>query len=290
MMEDLNLAQVRAFVTVVDSGGFTSAATQLGRTQSAISAKIRQLEENLGVTLLERTTRSVNLSRMGRSFLVKARDLLEQAEHLRSDLAVHASIEPIRIGVAEHFIGPKLLYALAELEVSNPDIPLDMSVELTDNLLGQLDRGALDVVVASHRPERSDAQVIHQESCFWAAAHDYDISLKRPVQLIAMPPECHYRQMATDALDAAGIDWRLRFTTSSIASAQAATMAGLGISIVGQSALLDTLKVLGPRQGFPSLPTSAMSLFSSRHQAADPAIAKVISALTLSDAHPLQYN
>ncbi|HEY0911898.1 MAG TPA: LysR family transcriptional regulator [Bradyrhizobium sp.] len=62
---NVDLRQLRAFVTVVQVGSFSRAARSLGMSQSALSQAVRQLEDELRVRLLDRTTRSVQLSKVG---------------------------------------------------------------------------------------------------------------------------------------------------------------------------------------------------------------------------------
>jgi DNA-binding transcriptional LysR family regulator len=69
---------VQAFVAVAEQGGFQKAADVLHITQTAVTQRLRNLENSLGVTLIERTTRSVGLTRIGRDFLPQARRLLAE--------------------------------------------------------------------------------------------------------------------------------------------------------------------------------------------------------------------
>ncbi|WP_323122081.1 LysR family transcriptional regulator [Burkholderia alba] len=72
----IDILGVQAFVAIADRGGFQAAADALSVTQTAITQRLRKLEDFLGVTLFERTTRSVALTRIGRDFLPQARRLL----------------------------------------------------------------------------------------------------------------------------------------------------------------------------------------------------------------------
>ncbi|MFP3248508.1 MAG: LysR family transcriptional regulator, partial [Paraburkholderia sp.] len=64
---------VQAFIAIADRGSFQSAANALHVTQTAITQRLRKLEDFLGVTLIERTTRSIALTPTGRDFLPQAR-------------------------------------------------------------------------------------------------------------------------------------------------------------------------------------------------------------------------
>ena len=69
-----------AFVAVVDAGSLTGAAEQLGQTPSGISSALGRLEQKLETTLLNRTTRRIDLTEEGRIFLDRARAILEAIE------------------------------------------------------------------------------------------------------------------------------------------------------------------------------------------------------------------
>ncbi|MFK4446260.1 DNA-binding transcriptional LysR family regulator [Caballeronia udeis] len=74
----IDILGVQAFVAIADKGSFQNAADTLHVTQTAITQRLRKLEDFLGVTLVERTTRSIALSLIGRDFLPQARRLLEE--------------------------------------------------------------------------------------------------------------------------------------------------------------------------------------------------------------------
>ena len=79
-----NLESIRIFTTVADMGSFTRAAASLGIQKGRASMAVRKLEEDVGVRLLHRTTRSVQLTEDGRAFHARARDLLAEVDDLNS--------------------------------------------------------------------------------------------------------------------------------------------------------------------------------------------------------------
>lgn len=84
--EDFDLNEMAIFVRVVDSGSFTGAAKYLGLPKSTISRKITQLEERLGVRLIQRTTRSLNLTDTGSTYYNQCSRILSEIEE--ANLAV----------------------------------------------------------------------------------------------------------------------------------------------------------------------------------------------------------
>ena len=77
---NIDLADLRAFVAVADLGSFRGASESLHLSQPALSRRVEKLEAVLGFRLLERTTRKVELSAMGRSFIPRARHVLNELE------------------------------------------------------------------------------------------------------------------------------------------------------------------------------------------------------------------
>ncbi len=82
----LNLQRLKIFAAVVEAGSFTAAATALGQTKAVISFNIKQLEADLGVSLLVRSTRRLSLTETGERFYPRCLRLLEEAENLLEEV------------------------------------------------------------------------------------------------------------------------------------------------------------------------------------------------------------
>src|ERR1700727_772809 len=80
---------VQAFVAIAENGAFNRAAAALGITQTALSRRLKNLETHLGVRLIERTTRTVALSRSGAGFLPQARRRLSEPPACVPTIGVH---------------------------------------------------------------------------------------------------------------------------------------------------------------------------------------------------------
>ena len=93
-----NSDELQSFVSVVDSGSISAAAEQMGLTASAVSRTLSRLEHKLGTTLLNRTTRRMELTEEGRYFLDQARQILQQMEALEERLALRRQSPPDACG------------------------------------------------------------------------------------------------------------------------------------------------------------------------------------------------
>ena len=139
---DLDLAQVRAFVAVVDHGHFGRAAQALALSQQALSKRMARLEDRLG-PLLERRRGGVVPTPAGQRFLPAARHLLETADHAVANLR-QAPAAPLRVDVWAEVQSPAR--AMRAIASERPDIALQLSMrrDLVE-ALGALARHELDL-------------------------------------------------------------------------------------------------------------------------------------------------
>jgi DNA-binding transcriptional LysR family regulator len=145
-MKMQNLEPILIFITVAEMGSFTHAADSLGIQKGRASTAVRKLEEDVGVRLLHRTTRSVQLTEDGRAFHARACDLLADVDDLHSMFAGDRAALRGRLRVdlpselARTTIVPALpafmaTYPDLELEVSSTDRQVDLAQEGFDCVL-----------------------------------------------------------------------------------------------------------------------------------------------------------
>ncbi len=124
----MDLNRAATFLQVVESGGFTAAATALGLPTSSVSRSIAKLEEDLGVVLLERTTRRVALTEVGRAYFERVREALAGLDEATA-VALDAAREPhglVRIAVPADF-APALAPVIAAFLRLYPKIRIEVS-------------------------------------------------------------------------------------------------------------------------------------------------------------------
>jgi len=125
----LDVDAVRAFALVAELQSFTRAAQATGTTQSAVSLKLKRLEDRLATRLVERTPRSVRLTASGANFLERARDLL--AAHDRALAGLQPTERRLTIGISDHVAGPALANLIARVSSFDPSLRLDVRIPLT---------------------------------------------------------------------------------------------------------------------------------------------------------------
>lgn len=147
MTMHVTLRQLRAFVAVVETGSFSEAAKAMSLSQAALSGLIRELEDRVGVRLLDRNTRSVALSTVGQAFepmvrrvlssLEEALDSLSDLKELRRGLVRVAAPEPLSCTLMPDLVA-RYQAEQSGIEVRFEDVPIEM-------VLDGLQHGSVDV-------------------------------------------------------------------------------------------------------------------------------------------------
>ncbi len=145
-----SLTRMRAFVQVVESGGFTAAARETGRSKALISKYVRELEDGLGVRLLNRTTRQLSLTEAGRTYYREVGGILQQIDDLQSTI-LDTHTEPrgrLKVAAPRSFGDGDLGRAFMEFMVAYPKITLNLRLE--DRLVDVVEEG-FDVAIRISR-------------------------------------------------------------------------------------------------------------------------------------------
>jgi DNA-binding transcriptional LysR family regulator len=259
-MKTLDVEAVQAFVLTADLNSFTRAAEALDTTQSAVSLKIRRLEDGLGRRLLERTPRLVRLSAEGSAFLPAARQLVAAHQAALSAFAVER--RRLTVGISQHIVGAGLPAMLKRMNASDPGLVIGLHIDASRTVLEAFDAGELDAAIALREMRRRDGEVLFEAPFGWMAAPDFNRAPGEPLRLATQAEPCSVRAMAVDALDSAGIPWTEVFVGGGIATIGAALSAGLAVAALARRvAPVDTVD-LGPRLGLPPLPSRDVVLYS----------------------------
>ncbi len=261
---DLDLDLLRGFVTVAERGGFTAAGQALGLTQSAISLKVKRLEELLGKPVFTRGAKQVTLTREGETLLTYARRMLALNEEAVRRFVAPPIAGKLRLGVADHFVPRHLAPALARFARTWPELRIEVEVGRSHELRAALAREELDLVLGKRRDGETEGRVIFTEAVIWVAAPDFGLARDRPLPLAMLPQGCMFRDRALTALARAGLAAEVVYTSPSLMGIAAAAQAGFALSVMGRAGLPEGLVEL---EGLPALGTAEMCLFSAPNPA-----------------------
>ena len=261
-MRALDIEAVQAFVLTADLKSFTRAAEAMDTTQSAVSLKIKRLEDGLGRRLLERTPRLVRLSADGSAFLGPARHLV--AAHHGAVGSFGLEQRRLVVGISHHIVGSELPLLLKRMSGAEPSLVLEMRVATSREVLDEFDRGAIDAaIVLRHDNRRRDGETILEEAFGWMAAPDFERHSGEPLRLATQAEPCSVRSMAIDALNAAGIAWTEVFVGGGISTTGAAVSAGLAVAALGRRVAPPGTIDVGAKFDLPPLPSRDVMLYSN---------------------------
>ncbi len=244
-LTNLDLDLVRTFVTIASVGNFTRAAETLRRQQSTISLQVQRLEDALGQKLINRTPRSVRLTSEGEMFLGHARRLLDLNDEVVARVNEPHMQGVVRLGTPEDFATRHLPSVLARFAQAYPAVALEVTCDLTLNLLDRFRKGAFDVALIK-RERISDAGGIRvwREPLVWVRADRDFWASEGQLPLVVSPAPCVYRKRATEALDRARRPWRIAYTCGSLAGSLAAVKAGLGMTVLPKDMVPPDLHII----------------------------------------------
>lgn len=170
----MNLRQLETLLWTCRLGSVQKAARQLGTSQPAASARIRELEEHLGISLLMRDKRPTRITAQGREILRLAEEIIELAGRMdRYANAAHPIYGAVRLGANSGVASSWLPMLLRALYKELPGVEIELTVEPSDRLADLLRTGKIDIAFVLGRLE-DDAMIyqsLYSVELEWAASH-----------------------------------------------------------------------------------------------------------------------
>ncbi|MFG1463299.1 LysR substrate-binding domain-containing protein [Xanthobacter sp. DSM 24535] len=260
MIPDLDIALVRTFLAIVDTGGLTSAGRVVGRTQPAITQQIKRLEDTLERPLFDQDRRHLRLTPDGEVFLEYARAILRLNDEARARFGAPDIHGAVTLGVPDLYAAYLLPQLLRRFARAHPHVEIEMRCMRSVHLYEAMQRDELDLVIATLQPDEKIGAVVRREPLTWVAGpHDLP-EAEEVVPLAVLPPGSVYRQRALEALGRAGRRWTITSFSESLAGLQAAVFAGLAVSVFPRCAVQPGMRCPGPAEGLPDLPAIELVL------------------------------
>lgn len=251
---------LRALVAIADTAGFSAAAQQLGRTQSAVSLQIKRLEETLGQTLLKRVQGRVDgPTAEGELLIAYAREILRLNDEAYASVAENAAAGSLRIGVPEELMENIFPAAMRRFQALFPRMRVTLRAGPSPELRQALAAGEFDLILFKHCdavPPKGSLPV-WSEPLAWMAGEGYATGLPTPLPLALFGENCVFRIAATSSLAKAGMAWQLAFTGTSVTGLRQAVMCGLGVGVLPRSLLLPGMVEIAA--GLPRLPPAQIA-------------------------------
>lgn len=259
----LELDILRTFVAIAETGSFTTAATAIFRTPSAVSMQIKKLEDTLGRSVFSRDARSVSLTTDGEMLLGYARRMLAINREAVSKFIVPDISGVVRIGSPDDYGERVLPHVLKRFAQSHPSIAVDVIVDQSSNLRRRMDDRELDItlVTKSTKNPMTGAEVLLTEPIVWAGAKGGSAHLREPLPVSIWEEGCAWRAGALEALGREGRNYRIAYMSAHTTGQRAAIMADLAVAPLPKSFLGCEMVELGGEDGLPEMGTYSLAMF-----------------------------
>lgn len=252
-MQNIPTELLRTFLKAIDCGSFTRAGTVVGRSQSAVSLQVRRLEEIVDAQLFQRDAHKLQLTAEGRLLAQFARRILALNDEALASMRQPKVAGRIRLGAPHEYTASLLPDFLGKFAQSHPNVMLEVTSDLSKNLLSLQANGELDLVIALHDEPDPGGRLIFTEPLIWMTSADHERHTQSPLPLVVAPQPCIYRHRILETLNDLGRPSRIAYQSSSYNGISAAVQAGLGVTVMAQSTAPAGVRMLGERDDFPPL-------------------------------------
>lgn len=278
-MKNISTDGLRTLITVIEVGGFAKAGELLGLSQPAVSLQIKRLEDMLGHKLFKKQGQRQVLNQYGELLLPMAKQMLLQNDSILQLFTKENVTGKVRLGIPSEFAARILPSIIGDFIALYPDVSLEVKSRLSKHLLSVSREDQFDLVLALNEDLNSEKfPVFMQDQLVWVG--DLSLAQNEVVTLVTAPEGCIYRRRAIEALQLAGIKYRISYSNADLTGLTAALKEGLGITVLAKSTVPYELNCQLQTKHLPALGRIGISLINRAEQP-EHAVAKLAEFISL---------
>ena len=248
----MDFKQLESFVAVVDEGSFSNAAERLQLSQSMVTIHVRNLEAELGTRLLNRTTRSMELSSDGQTYYYYAKQMLKlNRDSMFALTRADQSEKTINIVATPYTSRYYLADKIVEFERTHPDVSFNITVCYNSEIANKLRAGGFQFAFCNMKIMDSDYAVKHYASSYLAVVtpneERFRALLGKPFPVELFGEEKLITRSSTSALQQEFLRWikqnapevklRVAAAIDDTETIKRLVSAGVGISVISEVAV-----------------------------------------------------
>ena len=260
---NMDIDALRGFLAFVETSSFTRAAKQINRTQSAFSAQMRKLEEELNVTLFQKEGRNLILTEAGLALRSHAEQLVALHNTALKQVKRYEDKKPLRLGCPEDYNDTILPKVIRLLQKAEPTCSIQIFSLPSITLREWLDDGRLDAAIVTRAPDSEEGYWLTHDVGVWISSPDYAFDSSKPVPLALFQTDCKYHAAAVNGLAKQGTPYQLLACSNTASAQRAIVKAGLAIGALGKLSVTPDLKVLEDMPPLPSV--DIVLILASKH-------------------------
>ena len=258
-VQNIDVALLRAFIAVAETGRMTTAARIVHRTQGAVSQQIKRLESLFDARLFDRKAGAARLTREGEKLLVRAHRLVSLNDEVVDQMRAVDFTGEVRLGVAHDIVRAMMPPILRRFRQEHPHVLITLVSDTTPVLRAALREGKIDLALMTE-PERGDRdQFLLTDRLVWVGVKGGDAHRRRPLSVALGQENCEFRAAAIKALTKARTPWRAICQFGSLEPVFATLEADMAIALFLSRTVPDRLAAIRSRE-LPELPRFHINL------------------------------
>ena len=258
-IQNIDVALLRAFIAVAETGRMTTAAKIVHRTQGAISQQIKRLETQFDARLFDRKAGSASLTREGEKLLVNAHRLISLNDEIMDRMRTVDFTGEVRLGVAHDIVRAMMPPVLRRFRQEHPNVLITLMSDTTQTLRADLRERKIDLAILTESERGDRDQFLLTDQLIWVGAKGGDAHRRRPLSVALGQENCGFRAAAIKALTKARMPWRAICQFGSLESVFATLEADMAIALFLSRTVPDRLAALRGRE-LPELPRFHINL------------------------------
>lgn len=259
---------LETFLTIVETGSLTRTGEWIGRSQSAVSLQLRRLEDAVGERLFRRENRRMILTAAGEKLVPAARRAVDAA-NVAASVVGHQDQRLVRAGVPEEYADRLLPGLLRDLARRDPSLTMEVQCAGSGVLERRVRGGQLDMAFALAEEIEGRGEPVALDPVVWLQLPGASLWGRRPLPVALFDHACSWRNRAIEALDEAGIDFEIVFTSASVAGVRAGISAGFAVGVLAESTAGPDLEVTRDPNAPPALAPAELVLLRGALRDAD---------------------
>ncbi|MDU8928545.1 LysR family transcriptional regulator [Alisedimentitalea sp. MJ-SS2] len=276
MPEKLEIEALRAVLAIVEHGGITRAAEHLGLSQSAVSHKIRRLEQTLDCSLLTRRAGGPLFTDAGMRLTLYANRLVDLHDEALAELGKKPLLGSIRLGMTEDASTSAFAKALGRFTRLYPTVNVRTRTGQSLVVQNWLKAGELDAAIMQvfQGHVSDDDHILFEDQLYWVKSPDLALDPTEPVPFLSFDEHCFYRQWGFGEGQSRGHRFEMVLECPSAAGIQSAVRAGLGIALLNGLHVTPDMEVI---EGVLPTPPGLTFIARIHRKSRTPAVKTLIS-------------
>lgn len=262
MIRDIDVSLLRAFVTVVETGGVTNASRVLNRTQAAVSQQIKRLEELFGAPLFQREHKRLVLSPAGERLLGAAQRMVSLNDDTWCQMTTPDFEGDVCLGVPHDIVSSLIPSVLQKFNKAMPRVRVVLHCKGSKLLLDDLATKRVDLTLTTEIDCGAYGETLMRDRLVWVGGKGVQNWRETPLPICLGSQLCKFRPEVIKALQSAGLDWRIVSESDSMEATYATLKAGLAVAAILRSAVPDYLESVPASANLPALPDYMVNLYA----------------------------